>query len=173
MLSAMGYPVFYSDDEAKKILVENSEIRVALIQLFGMEVYQNNQLNRPYLANKVFSEPNLLLQLNAIVHPAVRKAFENWSNVQDAPIVFNESALLFETGIYKNFDFTVLVTAPLDLRIDRVMKRDKATREAILSRISKQRTDEEKSKLADAIVENDDKNPLLPQVLTIIKKLNP
>lgn len=171
MLNTMGYPVFYSDIEAKKIIESDLKIRASLISIFGDTVYQNGQLNRPFLANKVFQNPELLKQLNALVHPAVRLAFEKWSTEQNNPIVFNESALLFETGIYKNFEFTVLVTAPIETRIERVMKRDQAKREDVLNRIEKQWSDEQKSELADAIIFNDDIHPLLPQLLNVIEKL--
>ena len=97
----MGYPVFYSDSESKKILNSDPVVKAAILDLFGAQAYQNNQLNRSFISDQVFTNPERLARLNAIAHPAVRNAFEKWVSEQDSPLIFNEAAILFETGIYK------------------------------------------------------------------------
>lgn len=168
----MGYPVFYSDEASKKLLNTDPKVKAAILNLFGEQAYQHNELNRDFLANQVFNDPDLLKKLNAIAHPAVRLAFEKWASEQTSPFVFNEAAILFETGIYKNYDATVLVTAPMEIRINRVIQRDGSNRETIQKRIEKQWTDEEKRKLADYEIVNDDESLLIPQVLNLIKKIS-
>jgi len=167
----MGYPVFYSDAESKKLLNTDPTVKRAILALFGTNAYQEDQLNREFIAEHVFNNPELLAQLNAIAHPAVRAAFEKWVTEQSSPLVFNEAAILFETGIYKNYDASILVTAPLELRINRVIDRDNSDRESIQKRIEKQWPDEKKRSLADFEIVNNENDLLIPQVLDLIKKL--
>lgn len=167
----MGYPVFYSDYESKVILNTDPSVRQKIIQLFGKEAYLENELNRIHIGNIVFKDPKLLNKLNNIVHPAVRNTFDKWIDEQDSPFVFNESALLFETGIYKEYDKNVLVISPLELRISRVMKRDKTSRESVLNRINNQWSDDQKRELASNVIINDDESLLIPQVISFLEKL--
>lgn len=170
-IEKMGYPVFYSDDEAKKLMTDNAEVVQKITELFGKEAYVNRQLNRKHLAQQIFTNENLKEALNQIVHPAVRKAFVQWSETQTAEIVFNEAAILFETGQYKTFDYTVLVTAPSPIRIERVVKRDNTTPEEVQKRINNQWPDEKKIQFASFVIVNDGKRELLPQTEEIIHKI--
>lgn len=170
ILEKMGYPVYYSDLASKQLTVSHPEIRQGLITLLGEEVFQNNELNRPFLASKLFQDDFVRQQVNAIIHPVVRADFNNWSQKQTSPVVFNEAAILIETGSYKTLDFLVLVTADQELRIERTMNRDTISREEVLARMSKQWSDEEKMKYADFVIYNDDR-PLLTQLEKMIEEI--
>lgn len=169
----MGYPVFYSDKAAKDILETDFGVMASVTNLFGADAYSNGTLNRQFIARQVFGNEALLEALNALVHPAVRLAFDRWTEKQEAELVFNEAAILFETGAYKNFDAVLLVTAPEPLRIQRVMARDKVDAEAVKARMAKQWTDDQKIPLATYTILNDDQTLLIPQVIELLKKLNP
>jgi dephospho-CoA kinase len=170
ILEKMGYPVYYSDLASKQLTVSHPEIRKGLITLLGEEVFQNNELNRPFLASKLFQDDFVRQQVNAIIHPVVRADFNNWSQKQTSPVVFNEAAILIETGSYKTLDFLVLVTADQELRIERTMNRDTISREEVLARMSKQWSDEEKMKYVDFVIYNDDR-PLLTQLEKMIEEI--
>lgn len=163
----LGIPVFFADDEAKKISDQSLEVKSALIALFGNEIYQQNTLNRKLLAQHIFSNPEHIKRVNAIIHPAVANAFTQWEHAQNAPYVLQEAAILFETGGYKRFDKNILVTAPKALRIARVAHRSGLSRIEILQRMQNQWLDNEKKHLADFIIINNGKKMLLPQVLAI------
>ncbi len=167
----LGYPVYYSDLAAKELVDTDSEIRSQLIGLLGSEVYIVNELNRPFLAQQLFKNDQLRIQVNQIIHPKVRSAFEEWCNRQNSPYVFNEAAILFETGAYKTMDKNLLVTAPTELRIQRVIERDKMAVQQVEERISKQWSDNEKRALADFIIINDEKEPLIAQIETFLATL--
>ena len=171
VLEQMGYPVFYSDIEAKKIISSNSEVKHQLIELFGSQIFINNQLNRTYLASILFSDATLVEKMNAIVHPKVRETFQEWALNQNSSIVFNEAAILFETGAFKNFDATILLTAPLDVRLKRVAARDNASEEEIMKRINNQWSDDKKMNLATFILVNDDTKSVLNQLETILSEI--
>lgn len=171
VLEIMGYPVYYSDDEAKKLMHEDQQLIGSIKQAFGEAAYENNELNRPFIASIVFRQPQKKDTLNALVHPKVRAHFANWAESQQSELVFQESALLFETGGYKLLDKTVLVTAPEAIRIQRVQDRDHSSEEAIKARISNQLKDEEKIPLADFVITNDNKKLVLPQVLAMLTQI--
>lgn len=171
ILGIMGYPVFYSDEAAKEILSSNLDVRNQIIELFGSQVYLGSNPNKEYLAQMVFNDAKKLEQLNQIVHPAVRNHFTAWSKNQNATLVFNEAAILFESGSYKNFSKTILVTSPTELRIERLLKRDETTIEKIKSRMQNQWSDDQKIPLADFVITNDEHSLIIPQVLEILKKL--
>ena len=170
ILAKMGYPVFYSDHEAKRLYDENPVLQKQLVDLFGPAIYRDGQLNKAFLAQQLFSSAELKAQVTALVHPLVRKAFEVWAQQQASDLVFNEAAILFETGAYKDFDATVLVTAPIETRIERVQKRDLISREAVLQRIANQWPDSKKMNLTTYIITNDGQ-PLLQQIEDVISKL--
>lgn len=149
----LGVPVYHSDDEAKK-LMHTPVVREKVEKLFGSQAYINDILNRKFISDQVFENKDLLHRLNAIVHPAVRKNFEEWVAAQNAKYVIQEVAILFENDLQKKFDFTILVTAPEDTRIERVMKRENVKKSAVLARIANQWSDEKKRPLADFIIEN-------------------
>jgi len=150
----LGIPVFDSDLEAKILMNEDQGLRDSIINLFGEKAYQKDILNREYLAKKVFRDSELLKDLNELVHPAVRQKFQDWVSEQDAPYVIQEAAILFEHGAYKLLDEMILVWAPKELRIKRVMKRDSTSREQVLARMENQWGDTEKTALSDHIIEN-------------------
>lgn len=172
IIHATGYPVFYSDKAAKEILNSNEDVKTKIREIFGVEAYKNEELNRPFIAQKIFTDQNLLTAINNVVHPAVGQSFSNWAEKQTTTLVFNEAAILFETGAYKLYDATVLVTAPEAIRIERVMKRDHISAEAVHKRINKQWPDAEKENLADHVLINDNSTLLIPQVNDLIAKLN-
>ncbi|WP_430404508.1 dephospho-CoA kinase [Fluviicola sp.] len=171
ILQLMGYPVYSSDQRAKDLMTEDQSIVAGLKNLFGEEAYTNSTLNRPYIANRIFQDDSKRIAMNNLVHPAVRADFKNWIENQKSPIVFQESALLFETGNYKSFDGIILVTAPEKVRMQRVKERDQLTDEQVQSRFNAQLSEEEKMKLTDYIISNDGNQLLVPQILDLLKKL--
>jgi len=172
IIEAMGYPVFYSDDVAKRLQNENIELKTEIIHLFGEKAYLNNQLNRPYIAECVFSNPTLLQQLNEIIHPKVRAAFEEFcKKYNNSEFIFNEAAILFESGGNKKMDANILVIADEEIRIQRAMKRDHVTKEVVLKRIQHQWPQEKLMDLSDFHIKNDEKSPLIPQIVDLFEKL--
>jgi dephospho-CoA kinase len=166
----MGYPVFYSDEEAKKLYATHPSLKNELIALLGKESYQNGVFQKHLLATQLFENPDLKEQIAALVHPLVRERFNKWALQQTTDLVFNEAAILFETGAYKLFSATILVVAPLETRIQRVQKRDGLSREAVLSRIENQWADSEKMNLTPYVIINDGQ-PLLQQIEDVIAQL--
>lgn len=171
ILLAMGYPVYFSDDRSKQLTQTHPGIRKGLTELIGEQIYKDNQLDRSALALAIFSDDALRVKVNQIIHPIVRYDFDNWINEQTNPLVFNEAAILFETGASERFDAMVLVTAPEELRIQRVMKRDLCSREEVVNRINHQWTDVQKMQLADVVLVNDDVQPLIKQVEHMLTQL--
>ncbi|WP_426668243.1 dephospho-CoA kinase [Mucilaginibacter sp. McL0603] len=162
-------PVFYADDAAKKVMVEDLILIDELKTAFGTEAYFNDgELNRKHIADIVFNNEIQLNKLNAIVHPAVFRAFDAWTaTIKNAPYVMKEAALLFESSSYKMCDYSIMVTAPLELRIQRVMARNGLTREEIENRNARQFSEEKKAQLADYVIRNDDTELVIPQVLKL------
>ena len=168
----LGIPVFEADIVAKQLMNSNTEIRTRLINLFGSTVYlPDRTIDRKYLAGIVFNNPPLLAKLSEIVHPVVHKSFDEWCRKQNSPYIIHESAILFESGFYKLMDKTIVVVANEDERIERVMKRDKMTKELVKQRIKNQLNDEEKIKLADFVIGNNDNELIIPQIVEIDKKI--
>lgn len=169
----LGIPVYYADDRAKWLMENDPDLRKGLIELFGEAVFtETNQLNRPYIAQIAFHDPEILKQLNSLVHPAVGIDGFVWQEAQkDVPYTLKEAALLFESGSYQFLDKIITVTAPLDVRIRRVIDRDHVSREAVEARISKQMPEEEKAKRSDFVIVNDGKKGLIRQVLAIHREL--
>ncbi|MEW2922306.1 dephospho-CoA kinase [Muricauda sp. ANG21] len=154
MFRQLNVLVYDSDKEAKALMVTSKELRKDITQLLGKEAYKDDVLNRAFIAEKVFKDPKMLEMLNAIVHPAVRKHFLEWARKKSVPYVIQETALIFENEGQDKYDYTILVTAPEEVRLQRVMERDGATKEQILQRMANQMADKEKIPLADFIVEN-------------------
>lgn len=171
VFKALGVPFYDADKEAKALMATSKQIKEKLVDAFGEQVYsKGGQLDRGYLSSLVFKDEAKLKQLNAIVHPVVIQHGEDWGNAQTFAYSLKEAALLFESGSYKQLDYTILVLAPLELRIDRVMERDQISREQVEDRINKQMSDEDKVELADYVLINDGVKPLLPQVLELHRK---
>lgn len=171
ILQAMEYPVFYSDEVAKQILNCDLDVRSELTNLFGISLYDDMGINRKKLAEIIFNDSTAREKVNQLIHPRVRNAFDLFVHECDAELIFNEAAILFETGSYKQFDATILIVAPLDMRVNRIMKRDGSTAREITARINAQWSDEEKLKLADFSILNDERKPLISQVEDLIPKL--
>lgn len=156
LFEALGVPVYDSDKEAK-ILMNTSKVLIKEIKgLLGEEAYKESELNRRYIAGKVFKDKKLLQKLNAIVHPAVRENFLQWVSEQNTSYVIQETALLYENNAASLYDAVILVTAPEELRVERVLHRDATTKEAVLARINNQLSDKEKIAKANFILENID-----------------
>ena len=171
ILEKLGYPVFYSDQEAKKLMNENHDLIIKIKELLGYGAYLNGIINKSFIARKIFEAPTLRNELNAIVHPEVYLAFEKWSKSQPSNLVFNESALLFETESYKRFDKTILINADISIKIERIKKRDLLDEIEIKHRMNSQFSDEIKLKLADFVIENNEDKLLLPQLIHFINQL--
>jgi len=172
IIKSMGFPVYHSDESAKLLMESNPEIKEGLLLLFGDSIYEKGELNKKKLAELIFESPELREKVNALVHPIVRADFAQWASNQSKEIVFNEAAILFETGANTNFDATILVIAPEAIRIDRVMKRENCSRELVLKRIQSQWSDEQKSSLATYQIINDSVSPLLIQVEKVLEKIS-
>ena len=171
IIAAMSYPVYYSDQRAKFLSDENPAIRNGLFDLFGDEAYIDGTLNRVFVSERIFSKPDLRLKVNEIIHPIVRKDFDDWAAQQTSSLIFNEAAILFETGAYQQFDAVLLVCAPEAVRIQRVMLRDHCSKASVEERIQSQWTDAQKRSLTKYCVENDGRQPILIQLEKILKEL--
>ncbi|MFZ2897038.1 MAG: dephospho-CoA kinase [Saprospiraceae bacterium] len=172
IFEVLGIPVYYADDRAKQLMVEDPELKAGIVALFGAEAYSQNELNRAHIAHLAFSDPSLLKKLEALVHPAVLADGERWHNAQQGvPYTIKEAALLFESGSYKALDKIIVVTAPLELRIERVMRRDQISRDSVMSRIARQMLEEEKKMLADFVIDNDGSRSLIRQVWEIHRQI--
>ncbi len=171
LLETMGCVLYNSDERAKELYFD-AGVKAKVLALLGAEAYsEKGELNKAYVSEKVFSDKRLLQQLNGIIHPAVKNDFENFTERFSSQIIIKESAILFETGIYKDLEATILVTAPLDEKIRRVMVRNQLTKEEVEKRMQAQWTDEQKIHLADYVIGNADNQALIPQALEILTKL--
>lgn len=171
IVECLGFPVYYADERGKYITENDPLVLQGIKDSFGLEVFNGNQLDRPALAKIVFSDAQKLQQLNRIVHPAVKQDYEMWLAEQKTDMVFSEIAILFESGRYKDFDQSILVTAPEALRIERVGQRSGLSSNEIKARMANQWSDEQKKKLANFVVNNDEKLPLIPQVIEVVNTL--
>lgn len=171
LLEQWGYPVYYSDDRGKYLMENDPEVRRKVQEIFGADAYLEGTLNRPFLADQIFKSPQKREQLNGIVHPAVKRDYQNWLLEQSSKISFKESALLFETGAYKELDATILITAPESVRIARVRQRDGVSEEAVKARMKAQMSDQEKQALADFTIVNTELAELEDQLQSVLKKL--
>jgi dephospho-CoA kinase len=173
LFEALGIPVYYADERARWLMEHDEELRRGIVGLFGPAAYTDEGLlNRPEIARQAFGNPELLQKLNAITHPAVAQDGLAWQQAwQGVPYTLKEAALLYESGSYRLLDKIIVVSAPLELRITRVMARDDCSREAVLERIARQMPQEEKEARADFILYNDGVQMLIPQVLRIHRTL--
>jgi len=172
VFSILGVPVYNSDIESKRLTNTHKGIRSELILNFGSEVYHSDDsLNRKYLAEQIFGDQDKLKLVNSIIHPVVRADFKSWcSNKVNCPYVIQESAILFETGLYLNFDKIISVNASIDERIARVEIRDSIALKEIMARIKNQICDEERIKKSDFTIYNNYSDRLLPQIIYIHDK---
>lgn len=169
MFALLGIPVYDSDLRAKMVMAEDKALKEELLQNFGPETYNENGLNRVYLAGQVFPNPEKLALLNSLVHPHVKQDFINWAAAQkNVPYVIKEAALMYETEAHKQVAEMIAVYAPLEIRLKRLASRDAHRTEAdIKAIIAKQLPDEEKMRRANHVIYNDETNLLIPQVLKL------
>ncbi len=163
----LGVPVYNADAEAKKLMINNIILRKKIIALLGIDSYKNDELNRQFIANQVFNNQELLTKLNSYVHPVVKQDFIKWSSKQKASYVIYEAALMIESGSYKLMDKLIVVSAPMDLRIDRVCQRDNVDPERVMERIRNQMSQEEMLRYADHVIANDGKMSLIKHVVKL------
>lgn len=171
VLEKMGYPVYYSDERAKLLTDTHPEIRTGLISRFGDQIYSEGILNRKELAARIFNSDPDRIFVNQLIHPVVRADFDRWCAEQNTALVFNEAAILFETGAYKQFDATILVVAPHELRMQRIVERDRCTVEQAETRMKSQWSDEQKIPLATVVITSNGELPLLSQIERAIQTL--
>jgi len=168
----LGIPVYYADSRARWLMNHEPALIEGIQQLLGAESYRGGELQGEYVADRVFRDPEMLNRLNGIVHPAVRNHYIQWVNNQDdADYVIEEAAILFESGAYRFLDYNVLVFAPEELRIRRVMDRDGVSEEEVRLRMKRQMKEEDKKKLADKVINNDETGMLLPQIISLHRRI--
>ena len=172
MLISEGVPVYNSDDRAKFLMNSSIELKKNIIQKFGKESYINNKLNREYLSNIVFNNGLEIIKINSLVHPFVYNDFNDWKKDVFSKYVIFESALIFETGSYKNNDFNILVVSDLEERIKRVRDRDNLSEKDIISRIRNQWSDDKKIPLCDYLIKNNSLVETKKTVMEMIEYLN-
>jgi len=163
-----GIPVYFSDTRAKQLMNSDPKIRCLIMEKFGKSAYNRDELNRILIAQRVFNNPEELEWLNQIVHPAVEQDFKQWAVTQIAvPYVIKEAAILIESGVSQSVDFIIVVSAPLEVRIKRVMIRDNVTKDQVLERIQNQMPESEKINQADFVLVNDGIQLVEPQIKLI------
>lgn len=169
LLRLYGIPVYIADEESKRLTNSSPVIRRALVDLVGEAVYDaDGKLDKPRLANFIFGQPEHLARVNAIIHPEVNRDFLDWSERQEKAFCAIESAILFESGFDRIVDVKLMVLAPLEIRLERAIARDHASREALERRIKSQMADEEKASRSDFVIHNDSRQALIPQVENFI-----
>ena len=169
LLRLYGIPVYIADEESKRLTNSSPVIRRALVDLVGEAVYDaDGKLDKLRLANFIFGQPEHLARVNAIIHPEVNRDFLDWSERQEKAFCAIESAILFESGFDRIVDVKLMVLAPLEIRLERAIARDHASREALERRIKSQMADEEKASRSDFVIHNDGWQALIPQVENFI-----
>jgi dephospho-CoA kinase len=171
IFSVLGIPVYDADSAARKLMNEHPAIREQMIGYFGAEAYQGEQLNRPFISNIVFNQPEKLEWLNALVHPYTINDAAQWAERQNAPYVIKEAALMFESASFHHVQQVIGISAPKTLRLQRVMQRDGADRDSVLKRMERQLDEHIKMKLCDHIIYNDEQQAVLPQTWHIHQTL--
>ena len=171
VFETLGIPVYYADTRAKELMNADPELKSQLTEHFGEHIYHEGVLNRRYLAEIIFNDRTALAKINSCVHPAVARDFDQWRIRQTSPYVLEEAAIIFENHLEHRFDKVILVTAPENLRIERVCARRQITPEEVRQRLTNQWTEERKTALADYIIYNDHKRLMIPQVLEIHRRI--
>ena len=169
--SELGIPVYYADLEARRLMKSSSLIKKKLIKEFGSDAYKDGELNSSFLASIVFKDKSELAKINSIIHPEVAKDFRSWVEKQNAPYVIEESAILFENNLIDHFDYIITVTAPAEVRINRIIKRDQTSKNEVLLRMSNQWDDKKKIQLSDYVIHNIELSDTKKQVKKLHKKL--
>ena len=171
IFEVLGIPVYYADAAAKRLMNEDDELKKNIIEQFGKESYIDEKLNRSYIASLVFADKDKLELLNTLTHPVTIRDANKWMQEQTSPYTIKEAALIFESGSAEYLDHIIGVYTPVPLRIQRIMQRDKITREEVLQRMSRQIDEDIKMKLCDTVIVNDEQQLLIPQVLQLHEKL--
>ena len=173
IIETLGYPVYISDSKASELINRDEEIKKHLIELFGKDIYQpNGNLDKKRLAGIIFNDKEAIKQVNGIVHPAVTRDFMEWCSAQRRPLLFFESAILFEAKLENLFDYIILITTDLETRVERVISRDSTTREKVIERVNNQMSDEIKQTKSDFVIYNNNDDKVIKQILSIIHQLN-
>ncbi|MDR9487498.1 dephospho-CoA kinase [Salibacter sp.] len=171
IFQSFGIPVFDADQRAKALYIESENVKSQVIELLGERAYKSDKPDKEYIANQVFGDKSKLEKLNQIIHPAVKSDFEDWYHSQNTTYVIKEAAIMIESGSYKQCDKLILVTAPKELRIKRVVERDNTSADEVEKRMSNQMTDDEKRKYCDFEILNDGNSSLIEQVRDIHRQL--
>ena len=173
IIETLGYPVYISDSKASELINRDEEIKKHLTELFGKDIYQpDGYLDKKRLATIIFNDKEAIKQVNGIVHPAVTRDFMEWCSAQRRPLLFFESAILFEAKLENLFDYIILITTDLETRVERVISRDSTTREKVIERINNQMPDEIKQTKSDFVIYNNNDDKVIKQILSIIHQLN-
>ncbi len=167
MFKELGVPVYIADVEAKKLTNSSKYIKNKIIALLGDKAYLPDGINKKYVAKLIFNNKKLLEKVNQIIHPKVAEHFNKWVKKQKGVYCIKEAAILFENGSYKDCDYTILVTAPSEIRIQRVVERDNASVKEIEVRMKNQWNDEKKTVLSDLIIHNIDLQTTQEKVIEI------
>ena len=171
IFEVLGIPVYYADTAARRLMNEDEELKKKIIDHFGKGSYADGQLNRPYISSIVFNDDKKLELLNSLTHPATILDADKWMQGQTTPYAIKEAALIFESGSAKHLGHVIGVYSPAPLRIQRIMQRDKITKEEVLQRMNRQMDEDKKMKLCDFVITNDELQLLIPQVLQLHEKL--
>ena len=168
----IGYPVYIADEEAARLMNSHPDIRKDITERLGANCYTSEgHINKPVLAQIIFENKEALEEVNRIVHPRVMEAFEQWAAMQSASLVFCETAILYESGLERYFDAVICVTAPEEVRVRRVMERDRCELKDVMARVRNQMDEDEKCQRANFIIYNDGEHMAIPQVLDVLHKL--
>lgn len=167
MFKDLGVPVYIADIEAKNLMKTSKVIKQKLIELFGPKAYENDELNRTFIASKIFNDDSYLKKMNAIIHPKVANHFKKWLQKQTSKYVIKEAAIIFEHNMQSQYDYVITVIANEEDRISRILVRDNTTKDKIVSIMKHQLSDEEKVKLSDFVIINDKREHTKEQVLNI------
>ena len=172
IFETLGSPVYYADDAARRLMNTDPDLKKSIIKEFGKESYREGELDRKWVASIVFNDPDKLQLLNSLTHPVTIKDAEAWmsSHEQSTPYCIKEAALLFESGAADHLDLVIGVSAPQSIRIKRVMERDGLSSDEIMKRIGRQMDEELKMKRCDIVITNNEKELLIPQVISLHKK---
>lgn len=173
ILEQLGWPVYYSDLRAKWLMNNQNRLKKGIIDLLGSKSYlEDGKLNRPFVSNKIFNAPDLLQKLNHLVHPVVKDDFNNWClENKKCKYLVKESALIFEAQLQNDLDVIVVVSTPINIALKRVMRRDQLSEEHILRKIKNQMPDEEKKKLADFVINNEDSKNLVKNTMEVYRSI--
>ncbi|RMZ50893.1 dephospho-CoA kinase [Flavobacteriaceae bacterium PRS1] len=171
MFIELGIPIYIADVEAKKLMKSSKVIKRELIQLFGTNAYSYGKINKAFLADKIFNDKDLLVEMNAVIHPKVKTHFKKWIKIQRSLYVIYEAAILFENGGYKECNYIITVTAPETVRIQRILQRDNSTKQSVRAIMVNQWNDAKKVKLSHFVIENKELSQTAKQVKNIHQKI--